>query len=418
MKTTLMAIALATTAFTAAAAQTPTLDIPPPEPVARASATAAPGRGAGPTFDAVRFGKKLDAALDAATASYAWSITQGGKLVASGQDGYARTPADGNILHGPNQRQNIASVSKTITTVVILQLLRRMGKDEDTKIATYLPPGWKAGPNVDKLTFAHLLNHRSAFPVPNNNSEGILGYEAMRAMVLAGTSNAPPFPAPPANIDYRNVNFALLRVLTSQMYAQLYAQTKQKPEELAIAMQPQLGKLPPIQDFQTYLRQLNNYVYTGLAQKYVFNPIGVKGALCEDKTPKATLYYDQAQTIKGERSMGNNSWTNFCGSGGWYLSSNDLVKFMTYLRNTEVLLPKPWRDKMVAERFGLYRSIGEHGDYFFHSGVVGSGDKGGIYACLMRFSINVEAAVVINSVLPAGMKPCDVVRQTFDAAWQ
>ena len=381
-------------------------------------ASAAPVKSGDPAaFDAKRFGQKLDAALDTATGGYAWSIAQDGKLVASGGDGYARTPGDGDIKHGPDQRQNIASVSKIVTTVAVLQLLRRMGKNEDTKIATYLPPGWVAGPNVDTMTFAHLLNHRSGFPVPNFNSEAWLGYDAMRAMALAGTTAAAPVPAPPARIDYRNANFALLRVLMSQMYAQLYAQTKQKPEQLARAMQPQLGDMVPIQQFQTYLKQMNNYVYTGLVQKYVFDPIGVKGALCQDMTPKATLYYDAQQTIKGERSSGNNNWTAFCGSGCWYLSANDLVRLMTYLRHTEVLLPAPWRDKMVAKLFGLYSSTGAHGEYFSHDGVVGSGDKGGIYACAMRFSTNVEAAVVINSIMPDKLFACAVLQKAFDDAW-
>lgn len=380
-------------------------------------ATAAPAKGTGgnaATFDATRFGQKLDAALDAATGGYAWSIAQGGKLIASGGDGYARTPADGDLKHGPDQRQNIASVSKMITAVAVLQLLRQIGKDEDAKIALYLPPGWVAGPNVDKITFAHLLGHRSGLAIPNNNSEAILGYDAMRAMVLAGTTNVAPFPALPAQIDYRNVNFALLRVLMSQ----LYAQTGNKPETLALAMQPQLGKLPPLNEVPAYVKAMNNHVYTGLVQKNVFDKIGVKGALCQDMTPKATLYYDTAQKLPGERSMKTNSWTNFCGSGGWYLSSNDLTRFMTYLRHTEVLLPAPWRERMIAKRFGVSRNSGEHGDYFQHGGVVGSGKTGGIYACMIRFSINVEAAVVINSMLTNNLLPCPILKTAFDAAWQ
>ena len=378
-------------------------------------AHAAPDKqGGGTTFDAKRFGQKLDAALDAATGGYAWSIVQGGKLVASGGDGYARTPADGDLKHGPDQRQNIASVSKTITAVAVLQLLRQIGKDEDAKIVTYLPPGWVAGPNVDKLTFAHLLGHRSGFGVINDNGEDVLGYDAMRVMVATGTTNAPPFPALPANSDYRNVNFALLRVLMSQ----LYAQTGNKPETLAIAMQPQLGNLPPVYNGGAYNKAMNNHVYTGLIQKNIFDKLGIKGALCQDKTPKATLYYDAAQTLLGERSMTNNSWTNFCGSGGLYLSSNDLAHFMAALRHTEVLLPAPWRERMIAKRFGVVRDTGAHGDYFEKDGLVGSGKTGGIYACMTRFSIDVEAAVVVNSIMPNKLFACAVLKTAFDAAWQ
>ena len=369
----------------------------------------------GTVFDVTRFGNALTGRLGPVATAYSWTIMQGGKPVASDGHGYARTVKDGSRIHGPDVRQNVASVSKTVTTVAVLQLLRLIGKNEDTKILNYLPPGWVAGPNVAGLSFADLLNHRTGFPNANNNSEALLNYAAMRAMVATGTSAAPPAPGR-RPFDYRNVNFALLRILLRRMYDQ----TGQKSEQFARTMQDQLGELGPVSNGLVYQPAINNYFYAAWVQKKVFEPLGIAGTLCEDKSPTQTLYYNRGQTIAGEKSMGNNSWTNFCGSGGWYLSSKDLARLMGALRHSEILLPKDWSDKMMTKRFGLYRTIGAHGDDYSHAGVVGSGNQGGIYACAIRFSINVEAALVVNTAMPApfGSDPCAIVRNAFDDAWQ
>jgi CubicO group peptidase (beta-lactamase class C family) len=369
----------------------------------------------GTVFNVSRFSTAMSARLGPLVTGYSWTIMQDGKLVASDGNGYARTVKDGARFHGPEVRQNIASVSKTVTTVAVLQLLRLIGKNEDTKILNYLPSGWVAGPNVASLSFADLLNHRSGFPNANNNSDALLNFAAMRTMVAKGTSAAPPAPGR-RPFDYRNVNFALLRVLLRKMYDQ----TGQSSEPFARTMQDQLGKLGPPSNGAVYQPAINNYFYAAWVQKKIFEPIGSKGTLCQDKSPTQTLYYDNGQTIAGEKSMGNNSWTNFCGSGGWYLSSNDLGRLMAALRHTEILLPKEWSDKMVTKRFGLYRNAGTHGDDYSHAGVVGSGNQGGIYACAIRFSINVEAALVVNTKTPDpfGSDPCAVVRSAFDDAWQ
>ncbi|QMW23805.1 serine hydrolase domain-containing protein [Sandaracinobacteroides saxicola] len=374
-------------------------------------------KGTGKTFDVALFGKNIQGGMDAVAGGFAWSVAQNGKPAGTGKKGFARTPADGNLPHSPSQRQNIASVSKMITAVAVLQTLRMMGKDEDTLIAGYFPPGWKKGPNVDTLTFAHLLGHRSGFPNANMNSKALLDYSAMKAMVAAGTPGPAPLPAPPKGIDYRNVNYALLRVLLYNMHNRIPGVTL-RSDEIARTMEGQLGEITGEAGSDEYVGKLVSWFYAAWVQKNVLEPVGVKGALCQDKSATQTLYYDRDQTIPGNKSMGNNSWSEFCGSGGWYLSSNDLVRFMTFLHNSEVLLPAAWRQRMIDKRFGVMGRVGDFGTYWNHGGVVGSGGGGGIHACIMRFPNNVEAAVVANVVLPPKISTCPILADAYDAAWK
>src|SRR5271170_1579394 len=78
--------------------------------------------------------------------------------------GLARTSANPPSLSmTPGLATNIASVSKTMTAIAILQLLAKDGLTIDARISPYIYPDWRQGLNIDQLTFKELLTHTSGF---------------------------------------------------------------------------------------------------------------------------------------------------------------------------------------------------------------------------------------------------------------
>ncbi|NIP79482.1 MAG: serine hydrolase, partial [Gemmatimonadetes bacterium] len=96
----------------------------------------------GPTFDVDLFEQNIRDALDGETVGYAYAISEHGQLAASGANGFARTAVDGQLAQSAGKRTNIASVTKTITAVAVLQLLERRGLTIDSDIDPWIPADW------------------------------------------------------------------------------------------------------------------------------------------------------------------------------------------------------------------------------------------------------------------------------------
>jgi hypothetical protein len=85
-----------------------------------------------------------------------------GTLTTTG--GLARTGADGNVPMSEDLPVSVASVSKTLTTIGVLQALSALNLTIDDYISPFLNPKWGTpGPNVNLVTFRQLLTHTSGF---------------------------------------------------------------------------------------------------------------------------------------------------------------------------------------------------------------------------------------------------------------
>lgn len=84
-------------------------------------------------------------------------VSKGGETVYERSIGFrsmsgaTKTPSDANT------RYRIGSITKTFTAVLVMQLVEEGLLTEETRLATYYPDI----PNADKITIAHLLQHRS-----------------------------------------------------------------------------------------------------------------------------------------------------------------------------------------------------------------------------------------------------------------
>jgi CubicO group peptidase (beta-lactamase class C family) len=116
--------------------------------------------------------------------------------------GQARTSTDPpETAMSPDLPMDIASLSKTLTAVAILQLLANNELPIDTKIWPYIYKDWTLGLNVNQITFKDLLRHTSGFEQVNSTAcDKGTTYAALKALVAAGLAQAPPLPtlSPPA----------------------------------------------------------------------------------------------------------------------------------------------------------------------------------------------------------------------------
>ena len=98
--------------------------------------------------------------------AFGWqlAIAKDGQLVVTDQGGTAVSSTDNGgtkISMSPYQKMELASVTKNITAVATMQLLRRNGLTVESKVYPYLPQGWTLGPGFTNVRFRHLLTHTS-----------------------------------------------------------------------------------------------------------------------------------------------------------------------------------------------------------------------------------------------------------------
>jgi CubicO group peptidase (beta-lactamase class C family) len=333
------------------------------------------------SFDVRRFEDNIIAAMDGEAVGYALSITFQGQTYNGGHaDGQARTAADAPMTEqSPNKDMHVASVSKTLTAIVILHVLEELGLTPEEPVAPYLPNDWVLGDGVADLTFRHFMTHRTGF-----GQQAVSGssYEQLRALIAEDVGDS--------SYEYDNDNFALLRVahagllgLNPHNYAAYGG-----PDEITAAL---------------FIAQA----------MFLYDPIGVS-VDCRSNDPNPTIQYRFPDTGAAGFEEPDHSLT--CGGVGWFINANELAGVMSALRNTEQLMSAQMRSWMQDDLLGLMSASGEFGAYYYHAGDWRHGE-GELHACVMAFPIVLEAALLINSERGAFSSQCALLRAAFENAW-
>ncbi|MBS3914229.1 MAG: serine hydrolase [Bacteroidetes bacterium] len=328
----------------------------------------------GPTFSLDKFETELKNSMEPSGAkAWAYIINQNGLYARGKAYGDARTTADGQLNFTLNKKINLASVSKFLTAIAVMQLLEERKININARVAPWLPPSWSRGTGVDDLTFADLLSHRSGMSSVNTNFSNTLGYTGLRTFVATGVTN----PAKPRN--YLNANFALFRVIIPSLWR----------------------GLPDAPDISSNLDSLTTEtMYIKFMQDRVFEPIGINGANCEPEArASCTLYYANTDNNNSSNGLYYGSWTSMAGGGGYFLSSMELARVLAYFRHTEILMSKEQRQIMEENRFGFNqlddnREI--HGSYYSKNGsIINNGQ--GIVSEIVLFPNGIEVVTVFNT---------------------
>src|SRR5712691_10634145 len=147
----------------------------------------------------------IDNAINRQAVGYTYLILEHGRVVASNSFGQAHTDADPPaVALSPDDRMNIASVSKTLTAVAALKLLAAKHVSVDTPISSFLPKSWTLGPDVQTITFRELLTHTSGI---RSSQDLATDYDDLRTLIARGIKLGDKV------YHYQNHNFALFRIL-------------------------------------------------------------------------------------------------------------------------------------------------------------------------------------------------------------
>lgn len=167
---------------------------------------------------------------------YAIALLQDGNLLGTRIGGYARAEQDGAVRWTETTKLHIASTTKPITAMAILDALRERGLGVDETIGAYLPDYWAFGPGINAITFEQLLRHRSGL-IANDSGNGGISFELAKNVVASGVEDVAsgrcdleqqtdPVPTEfatdregssvpfcPGDPRYQNVNFVIARVV-------------------------------------------------------------------------------------------------------------------------------------------------------------------------------------------------------------
>jgi hypothetical protein len=309
-----------------------------------------------------------------------YSVQVGG--LAPKYGGLARTATDTSLAMEPDLVTNLASVSKTLTAIGILQLLAANGLNPDTPISPYIYSDWAQGPNINLLTFRHLLTHTSGFMQTasncKNNGTGPnsgIDYAGLKQIVANGVPNPAYIGAP----KYGNCNFALLRELM--------------PALLHISV---IG-------FPDFLRPfISSTLYINYINAHVFKPVSVPSSAC--KAPAGTnkiLSYPYPPGTTAGTDWGD--WSLTCGSGGWVLSAAHLFRVVSGLAIGQRLLTTTQRQQMFSGDLGWDSAVRTDcpDPYVCKNGDLNDGASRYLWTYAGVLMCNVPVVVVVNSPLPA-----------------
>jgi len=345
-------------------------------------------------------------------AGYQFTVNQNGNLYhaeAEGNSVYASDPG-GPVEMTEFIRMNVASVSKFIGTIALMQVLEKHGIQETELIRDYLPQRWKdamhtdhyEASSVNKVTFEKMLQMKTGlrFSADNTNwSPGIM--PTTDQMYTAIT-----LPADPARVDkYQNGNFTLIRVLITELEYGLDA-------------------TDPEYNFMTA------EAYFDYIKRNIFDKLGIDAPMT---ISAINNYYDNTAFTRAHQYPfdstfrdGNNNvgWGASSdpelngGSGGLVLSSMDLAKILAYFVHDNVtIISKDQREIILDKDLGLWGTgSGDHGKYSSKGGTRGpeTDFNRAIQSMVMMFPNGVEAVLLVNSNKTDNGS---TLRTAFDEAW-
>jgi CubicO group peptidase (beta-lactamase class C family) len=328
-----------------------------------------------PKLNVGAFGTTMHTILKANVTGYMLQVRQNGNLIYNLIWDYAQTPADQNKGWNENTRMHVASVSKFLTAVAMVKTLDAKGISYDAKIIDYLPTYWSKGANINKITFRHLLTHKSGFATGSSSSD----YAFMKSKVAAGVAGV-------GSSDYENMNFGLMRILIPIINGNVNKGT-------TFIADTNLNN--QVWDAVTL------YHYKNYMQAKVFTPAGVNNVeFAPIPGGKNALAYQFPHNNKHGWNSGN--LASVAGGAGWRLSTKELLNVMDAVRRKNTIIPAAKAQYMLDNYFGIDQAINTPaGKLYNKNGSWGTGD-GKREQCVAYFLPNgMEVAVFVNSPISA-----------------
>ncbi|RYZ37794.1 MAG: class A beta-lactamase-related serine hydrolase, partial [Sphingobacteriales bacterium] len=308
--------------------------------------------------------------------------------------GIGSTGRTGSIDASVDGFMNIASVTKTLTAITAIRLLKKNGINIDSTIGKWLPASWPKNDKISKLKFKQLLTHTSGIRTGNTSWNDL-------KQVVAN--------APEGNTDYvyANANFALFR-----------------------AMLPKLDNNLTFEYWETHMTEenFNNWMstlYISLVNNYVIENAGITERTCSPVSGTNYTMHNEAPQSLVSVALGD--WKQSCGGGGFFMTTMDLSRIIVYMTHSNKILSDNDRALMDENRLGWNRVVAVtggtalgHGGGLYedidNSGGVTAGDVG-LQTLIMKFPNKVELALGINSIGNDWRNTNSIVQTAYNDAW-
>ena len=362
-----------------------------------------------PKFNIDLFVINLESKLQE-VAGFQLIVNQGGNLYyanAAGRSIYSSDPG-GPVTMTINTRMNVASVSKFIGTIALMQVLEKHGIDIDQPIHNYLPDDWKSITHADHfdfgsanmIRFKNLLRMETGLVFKGTKwTPGAMPttQEMLRALVQSADANRWGV--------YQNGNFTLIRVLIGQIEFNLdenaldYDQ-KCTDNYFAYIKENIFDKLalnPPMS-----VDEVNNYYAGNFTRGH--------------RWPFDVTYRDSNDNV-GWGATSNPA--NNGGSGGLVLSAVDLATVLSFFQHddTGIIISPAQRQLILENELGLIESMtGSQGRYQSKGGVRGPEDviSRALRSRVILYPNGVEVVLLTNTNLP---DMDDILSDSYDDAW-
>lgn len=324
-----------------------------------------------PHLDVSAFGQAFHAAIKDNVAGYALRIAKNGQTIYTLQWNWAQTPSDASLGWNTNRRMHIASVSKLMTGIAMTRLLQEKNISPDAKIINYLPSYWQKGPNINNITFRHLMNHRSGFSTGGSSSD----YQFMKTRVAMGVPSV-------GGYDYENMNFGLCRILIAIINGNISKNTL-----FPAMVNDQLWDAITISAYENYVNQK------------VFAPAGVSGPTLEKPASPARAY---AFPVAGG-GWNSGDLNSMAGGAAWHMSINEILAVMHALRHSgQIMAPSKAQD-MLDNGFGIDRIIDTSaGKLYEKNGLWRDGNQRTEQSVAVFWPDGLDIVVFTNSPIGAG----------------
>jgi CubicO group peptidase (beta-lactamase class C family) len=324
------------------------------------------------------FNQNLRTALDALGVGYCYMIKRKGRIVHIGSSGWAQLPddptdGDGQVAWGLHIPMNVASVSKFVTAIATVRLLRGAGIPLKTPVAGFLPQYWVQGGGIGAITFHDLLRHEAGLGGTISGT-GTGNFAEARSEISKGSTGTGTY-------NYKNVNFATLRVLFATLTGAL------SPPSAVPSFLASLG----ISD-DVFWDVVSASAYRNWVNDYVFAPASIapRDFQAEENAAKAYATPPAAPGSRIEDGAGGS------GPSGWHMGIGALVRLLDNFR-TGAMMAR-WRaQRLLTNMYGLDQPLTTRAGQVYYKGGRKLNGAQGMDSAIYLMPGQVDFAVFVNS---------------------
>ena len=348
-------------------------------------------RGFYTTAELQDFSNKLATKMDGKCAGYSYIISYKGNVVTSKSGGFSRFVPDFPIRQfSVNDRYSIASVSKTITAVALMNTLNAWGGIDlnlDLPMWTYLPSHWVMGPGVKTITYRQLLTHTSGLrydPNPLNPQNGD-DYQTLKNLLAKGIMMFNKVPS------YNNRNFALMRLLIPKLAAYNVPPIAAGTQGVLLSALENIQASQFAEDYKDYCRKV---IFSKM------NSTSGQTIDCKMNDTHPGLCY----TFPGNGAAGilaGQDLTLSSAAQGWVLSTTQVNEFFTKLHYSSSIIPASLATMMKSGMLGydVAGTLSDGTTYFWKNGIYFLGNNVGYRSLIIGFSDDIQVTIMANSTM-------------------